>query len=102
MKIKTNDTVQLLSGKEAGKTGKVVQVFPKENKIVVEGLHIMKKHVRARGEGQKGQVLELSSPIAVGKVMLVCSKCGKPTRVGFKVEANEKKRVCKKCDQIID
>lgn len=102
MKIKTNDQVHIMRGKDAGKTGKVVQVFPTENKVVVDGMNIMKKHVRARGEGQKGQVLELSAPINVSNVMLICSKCGKPTRVGYKKDGDTKKRFCKQCDQIVD
>lgn len=102
MKIKTNDNVQLISGKEKGKTGKVMQVFQAEGKVVVEGLNKIKKHMRARGEGQKGQVLELSGPIKTDKLMLICPKCGKPTRVGYATVGNDKKRVCKQCKETIE
>ena len=102
MKIKTNDTVKVLSGKDKGKTGKVIQVFPVERKIVVENLNKIKKHLRSGKKGEKGQIIELASPLAVSKVMLVCTKCGKPTRVGYKLDGDKKKRVCGKCHEFID
>lgn len=102
MKIKTNDQVTIINGKEKGKTGKVIQVFPVENKIVVEGAHVIKKHLRAKSQTEKGQIIELSAPLAVAKVMLNCPKCSKPTRVGYKLDGSVKKRVCKQCGQFID
>lgn len=102
MKIKVNDKVKILSGKDLGKEGKVVQVFPKLEKVVVEGVNIMKKHLRTRKQGEKGQVLELAAPINVSKVALICIKCGRPTRVGYKITGDVKKRVCRKCKEIIE
>ncbi len=102
MKIKTNDKVKVLSGKDRGKTGKVIQVFPIERKVVVEGLNIIKRHVRARKQGEKGQRLELAGPMAMSKVMLLCPRCSKAARVGFKMEAKEKKRLCRQCKEIIE
>ena len=102
MKIKTNDKVKVISGKDAGKIGKVIQVFPKEEKVVVEGVNIMKKHMKKRKQGEKGQKIELAAPMYVGKVALVCPRCDKNTRVSYKVEADLKKRVCKKCNELID
>lgn len=102
MKIKLNDNVMIMSGKEAGKTGKIVQVFPKEEKVVVEGMHQIKKHLRAKSATEKGQVILLASPMASGKVMLVCPKCAKPARVGYKLDGDKKKRVCRRCDQVIE
>jgi len=101
MKIKTNDKVKVLTGKDKGKEGKVVQTFPKQEKIVVEKVNIMKKHLRPQKQGEKGQILELSAPISVSNVALLCPKCGKPTRVGYKQEGNDKKRICKKCNEVI-
>lgn len=101
MKIKTNDNVKVLSGKDAGKTGKVIQVFPKMEKAVVEGVNIMKKHLRVRKEGEKGQVLELAAPLNVSKLALVCPHCGKSIRVGYKMDGETKKRFCRKCNQFI-
>lgn len=102
MKIKVNDQVKILSGKERGKTGKVIQVFKDENKLVVEGLHIMKKHVRTRKQGEKGQIIELSAPFSLSNAALLCPKCNQPTRVGFKLDGDKKKRWCKKCQALID
>ena len=102
MKIKVNDKIKVTAGKDSGKEGKVVQVFPKEGKVVVEGVNIMKKHMRARRSGEKGQVLELAAPITVSNVQLLCTKCGRNTRVGYKMDGNAKKRVCRKCKEFID
>jgi large subunit ribosomal protein L24 len=102
MKIKTNDKVKILSGKDKGKTGKVIQVFPAEGKLVVEGMNVIKKHLRSRSKSEKGQVLELSAPMYAGKAQLVCPKCEKAVRVGYKLENGNKFRVCRKCGQPID
>ncbi len=102
MKIKTNDKVKILSGKDKGKTGKVVQVFPEEGKLVVEGINVMKKHLKTRSKSEKGQVLELAAPFFGSKAALICPKCEKPARVGYKLENDKKLRVCRKCNQAID
>lgn len=91
-----------MTGKDAGKEGKVIQVFPKELKIVVEGVNIVKKHVRAKKSGEKGSRIELAGPINVSKVMLIDPKSGKPTRVGFKVNGDKKNRIAKVTGEIID
>lgn len=101
MKIKTGDKVKILKGKDAGKTGKVIQVLTGEY-VVVEGANILKKHMRARRQGEKGQMIELPAPIRIGNVMLIDPKSGKPTRVGFKKEGNEKKRVAKVSGEFIE
>ncbi len=101
MKIKIGDKVKILKGKDAGKTGKVVQVLTGKY-VVVEGANILKKHMRARKQGEKGQIIELPAPIRVGNVMLIDPKSGKPTRVGFKQEGNEKKRVAKVSGEFIE
>lgn len=102
MKIKTGDKVVVLSGKNRGKTGKVTHTFPKENRIIVDGVNIQKKHVRAKRQGEKGQIVEMSAPINTSNVKLICSKCNKPARVGYKVEGKEKYRVCKKCGNVVN
>ena len=102
MKIKTNDKVKVLSGKDAGKTGKVIQVFPKEEKIVVEGVNIMKKSLKSNKKGDKGQLVELSGPFHISNVALICPKCSLETRVGYKIDGKDKKRACKKCKELID
>lgn len=97
MKIKKGDTVKIISGKNRGKTGKITHVFPKENKIVVEGVNIRKRHARPKKQGQKGQIIQRSMPIDVSNAVLICSRCSKPTRVGSRVVAAKKIRICKKC-----
>ncbi len=87
----------MLSGKNRGQTGKVLFVFPSENKVVVEGLNLIKKHLRAKREGQKGQIISKERAVNVSIVQLICPKCGKATRVGHKIESEQKLRICKKC-----
>jgi large subunit ribosomal protein L24 len=103
MKIKKGDNVKIVSGKERGKTGKVVQAFPNEGKIVVEGANKLFKHAKTRKAGQKGQKVEFFAPVPVVNVMLLCPKCAKPARVGYKVlEDGKKVRVCKACKATIE
>jgi large subunit ribosomal protein L24 len=97
MKIKKNDQVKMISGKDRGKTGKVLRVFSQSGKAVVEGLNIVKKHTRPRREGEKGQRVTVPAPIDISNLMLVCPKCSKASRVGFKVTEKNKFRVCKRC-----
>ncbi len=97
MKIKKGDEVLVISGKYKGKKGKVMKVISREKKVIVEGVNIMKKHVRPKKEGEKGEVVHRPAPMYISKVKLVCPKCKKPTRVGYKVEGGKKYRICKKC-----
>lgn len=104
MKIKNGDTVLIISGKDKNRSGKVVEIFPKENKLMVENLNLVKKHVRPKRSGEKGQRVEVSRAINASSVMLICSKCKKPTRIGHRLISrgrDKKTRVCKKCGQEI-
>lgn len=101
MKIKNGDTVLIISGKDKGKKGKVINAFPKKNRIVVEGANVRKKHVRPKRAGEKGQIVEIPAPFDVSNVKIICPKCKKPARVGYKVAGKNKFRVCKKCQQEI-
>jgi len=101
MKIKKNDQVLIISGKDKGKKSKVLEVFPVSEKITVENINLVKKHRRARRQGEKGQVIEIAKPISVSNVKLVCPKCGQSARVGYKLIEVGKVRVCKKCQQEI-
>ncbi|KKQ60385.1 MAG: 50S ribosomal protein L24 [Parcubacteria group bacterium GW2011_GWE2_38_18] len=109
MKIKKNDKVTLLAGKDKGKTGKVLQVFPERQRISVEGLNLLIKHLRPRKEGEKGQRIEFPAPLNISNAMLVCPKCGKSTRINYKTleagtgkKKGQKVRVCKKCKEVVD
>jgi len=101
MKIKTGDTVVITSGKDTKKKGKIIQAFPARNKIVVDGVNKVIKHIRAQSKEKKGQKIEFFGPISAANAMLVCPHCGKPTRVGFVVNGKEKQRICKKCEKQI-
>ncbi len=101
-KIKKGDTVQVMRGKDGGKRGRILKVLPQKNKIIIEGLNLVWKHVRPRREGEKGQRIQLAAPLDISKVMLICPKCQKPVRVGYKILADAKKtRWCRKCREII-
>ena len=97
MRIKKGDTVQVLSGNDKGKKGEVLQVMPKDSKIVVKGVNVRKKHIKPRKQGEEGGIISVEVAIPSSKANVVCSKCGKATKVGYKVEKDEKVRVCKKC-----
>jgi large subunit ribosomal protein L24 len=99
MKIHKNDTVLIISGKDRGRKGKVLEVFPKQSRLVVEGMNIRKKHVRPKKSGEKGQIVQLPAPIYASNVKLICKNCGKAVRVGSKIIKGRKYRICKKCGQ---
>ena len=100
--VKTGDTVVILSGKDKGKQGKVLQVSPKEGKVIVEGLNIATKHVKPRRQGEQGGIVEAEAAMYACKVQLVCPKCGKATRIAHKIlEDGSKVRVCKSCNEEI-
>ncbi len=102
IKFKKSDIVKVISGKDRGKKGKVLQVLPREYKIVVEGVNMMAKNVRAKRQGEKGQVVRYNSPINTSNVMLFCPKCNKPVRAGYMITKEKKKvRICKKCKQTL-
>lgn len=101
MKIKKGDTVLIISGKDRERKGKVLRTFPKENRILVEGVNLRKKHQKPRRPGEKGQIITFPAPLDVSNVKLICSKCGKSTRVGYRIRDKKKYRVCKKCGQEI-
>ena len=100
--VKTGDTVVVLSGKDKGKQGKVLQVSPKEGKVIVEGLNVVTKHVKPRRQGEQGGIVEAEAAMYASKVQLVCPKCSKPTRIAHKIlEDGSKVRVCKSCEEEI-
>lgn len=100
LKIKIGDTVKIMAGKDKGREGKVEKVFPKEGRVVVPGANLYKKHVKSFGQ-VKGGIYDIPRPLDVSKIMLICPKCKKPTRVGISVLNDEKNRVCKKCGKEI-
>lgn len=103
MKIRKNDIVTVISGKDKGKSGKVLKVLTKDSRVVVEKVNFVKKHTRPSQKVQQGGILEKEAPLAVSKVMLICNKCGKRTKVKMgKLAAGKPVRICKKCKEMID
>ncbi len=101
MKFKKGDQIEMISGKDKGKRGSVIRIFPTSGQISVEGINIRKKHIRSRKEGEKGQRVEFPASFFAGKAMLVCPHSGKLTRIGFRREGNERVRVSKKAGKVI-
>lgn len=102
-KIKRDDTVMVISGKDKGKRSKVLRVIPKDNKVIVDNVNVVKKHQRPTQKMREGGIIEQPSPIDISNVMLVCPNCNQKTRVGFKfLEDGSKVRYCKKCGEIVE
>ena len=103
MKIRKNDTVLVIAGKDEGKKGKVRRAYPKDGKVVVEGINMIKRHARARGQVRQAGIIEREAPIHLSNVMFLCSKCNHPTRIGFRfLDDGRKVRVCRNCREVID
>jgi len=103
MKIRKEDTVVIIAGKDRGKKGKVRRALPNEDRVIVEGLNMIKRHSRARRATRQGGIIELEAPIRVSNVMLICDKCGNPTRVNFRfLDDGKKVRICNSCREVID
>lgn len=100
-KIKKGDTVRVMSGKDSGKTGKVLRVIFATDRASVEGVNLYKKHVRPRRENEKGQVVEVARPIHISNLKIVCPSCGVASRIGMKQDGKTKQRVCKKCNSTL-
>jgi large subunit ribosomal protein L24 len=106
MKLKRNDKVLIIKGKNRGKTGKILRMLKEENKVVIENINLMKKAVRPGRKRQKGGIVEFPAPLSRSNVQLICPNCGKKTRVGFRIKENKsrksgKVRICCKCKEII-
>ena len=97
MSIKKNDTVIVLSGKDKGKQGKVLEAMPADRKVIVEGINMVTRHTKPRKQGEQGGIVKRETPIRSCKVALFCEKCGKGVRVGHKIEDGKKTRICRKC-----
>ncbi|MDT8419130.1 MAG: 50S ribosomal protein L24 [Desulfuromonadales bacterium] len=101
--VKKNDMVKIIAGKEKGKTGKVLRVFPAKGRVVVESLNIVKRHTRPTQLNPEGGIIEKEAPLSVSNVMLVCGSCNEPARTGVRrLDDGSKARYCKKCNEIVD
>ena len=103
MKIRKNDTVLVIAGKDRGKTGKVRVAYPKKERVLIDGINFIKRHTRAIQQVRQAGIIEREAPIHLSDVMLLCTRCDKPTRVGFRLlEGGRKVRVCNVCHEVID
>jgi large subunit ribosomal protein L24 len=103
MKIKKNDTVLVITGKDRGKKGKVRFAYPDEKRVLVEGVNFVKKHSKARGAARQAGIIDLEAPISISNVMIMCNKCNKPSRIGIKkLEDGKRVRICRSCHEVID
>ncbi|HLC29899.1 MAG TPA: 50S ribosomal protein L24 [Dehalococcoidia bacterium] len=102
-RIRKNDTVLVIAGKERGKRGTVARILPEKNRVMVEGVNIVKRHMKPRGATQPGGIVEKEAPLHLSNVMLVCTRCDHPVRVSFRLlEGGAKVRVCRHCGEIVD
>lgn len=103
LRIKKNDTALVLTGKNKGKSGRVLSVTPSEDQIIIEGVNVIKRHMKPSKKYAQGGIIEKEAPVHLSKVMLVCPKCSKPTRIGVTAPRDGGKlRTCKKCKEVID
>jgi large subunit ribosomal protein L24 len=102
VKIRKNDNVLVVTGKDKGKKGKVRYAYPDEERLIVDGINMVKRHTKARAMARQAGVIEREARLGVSKVMLICSKCNRPTRVGFRFVEENKVRVCSSCREVID
>jgi large subunit ribosomal protein L24 len=105
MKFKKGDRVKVVAGKDNGKKGKILQIYAARNKAAVEGINLAIKHVKPRKQNEKGQKIEFPAPMNISNLMLLCPKCNKATRIGYKLltgQKNNKVRICAKCKELID
>jgi len=99
-KLRRDDTVKIVSGKDRGKTGKVLRIDTNSGRVIVQGLNMVRKAVKARRQNDKGGIIDVEAALDISNVMIVCKKCG-PTRIGFVVDDNDKKRICRKCGEAL-
>lgn len=103
MKVRKNDTVVIITGKDKGKKGKVRRVIPEKNQVMVEGINMIKRHSRTRGAARQAGIIELEAPVHCSNVMILCDKCGKPARIGLRrLEDGQKVRFCRSCNEVLD
>lgn len=100
-KIRKNDTVEVIAGKDKGKRGTVVSVLTKKDAVIVSGVNIVKKAMKKRSQQDQGGIAEIEAPLNISNVGIVCKKCGRPVKIGYKIDGDKKVRVCRKCGDIL-
>lgn len=101
VKIKKGDEVIMLNGKDKGKKGKVLKIIKKSNRVIVEGLNLVKKNLKPKKQGEKGEIISMPRSVNISNVAIFCSRCNKGVRVGFRLSGDQKMRICRKCQETI-
>lgn len=101
MKVKKGDKVLIITGKDKGKTGKITKSFPRDGKVLIEGVNLRNRRIKPKKQGEKGQTVKVPVPMNVSNIKLICPKCGKAARTGYKISEGKKGRICKKCQSEI-
>jgi large subunit ribosomal protein L24 len=101
LKLKVGDQVLVVRGKDRGRKGKIQKIFPKENRVLIPGINVYKKHLKPRGEGKPGGIVDKVLPLSLANVAYWCPKCNQKTRIGWQLSKGEKNRICKKCGSMI-
>ena len=99
MKFRKGDEVKVTGGKDKGKTGKIERVLPLEHKVVITGINMYKRHLKAQDAKRPAGIIDIVKPVPVGRIALLCPKCKQVTRIGFSIDGDKKKRICRKCEQ---
>jgi large subunit ribosomal protein L24 len=99
MKLRKGDRVRVLSGKDVGREGEITRVIPEQNRVIIDGVNVAKKHQRATKATMQGGIIDKDMPLNASNVAIVCGSCGQPTRIGYRFEGTEKVRVCRKCEK---
>lgn len=101
MKLRKGDKVQMTVGRDKGKTGAIIRVFPATAQVLVENIGVVKKHTKPGGKNPRGGILDIAKPVSAAKVALICPSCNKPTRIGYQINKTVKERVCRKCNATV-
>lgn len=102
MKLKKGDKIIVITGKDKGRKGKIEKILPKLGKVLIPGINVYKKHLKPRGEGQKGGIIDIVKPLSISNVAFLCPKCGQQTRIGYQIDkSGNKVRICRKCQAVI-
>ncbi|MDR3302628.1 MAG: 50S ribosomal protein L24 [Spirochaetaceae bacterium] len=100
-KIKKDDTVEVIAGKDKGKRGRILRILRNKNRVIVEGANMVKKAQKRRNQQDRGGIIDIEAALHASNVQIVCGKCGKPVRIGYKIDGDKKIRVCKKCGEAL-
>lgn len=101
LKLKRKDVVMMMTGRDKGKSGEITRVLPAADQVIVEGIGVVKRHTKPSNKNPRGGILDITKPVSVSKVALICPACKKPTRIGYQINNGHKERICRKCKAVV-